>query len=410
MKKANVFFDEKPILQGIEDAHHAFSAPPIVHLDLTNACNLSCPVCWCHSPHLKENAPTPQWLRQKLSWSVLESFVEDLSRLGGRCLVKLTGGGEPTLHPHFLDLIVLLKNQGHFVDLHTNGTQLDCHTVEQLVSSGLDSMTVSLWAGSPEAYAAIHGERHREDFSKIIQALQSLSSFPHARPPELTVHNVITNLNYWDIKAMLNTASKIGASAVHFKIMDPMPGQTESFLLNRSERAEMQADAQQIVASLEPNSEYYQCPETGRRIRLLEIHELARSIRKNSSTNGIYNLHVVDRMPCYIGWTFVRILADGTVTPCCKGHRMDMGNLNNEKFCDIWLSKKYNNFRNKALTLPKSHPFFRIMGNMQDNKTGCYNCDNIGHNDLIQYLWVESKPWPIKYYYHFKNTLQKFFS
>jgi hypothetical protein len=52
---------------------------------------------------------------------------------------------------------------------------------------------------------------------------------------------------------------------------------------------------------------------------------------------------------------------------------MPMGNLYEKSFREIWFSKVYNEFRQKAKNLKKSDPYFK--------KIECYkSCDNLGMN------------------------------
>lgn len=86
-----------------------------------------------------------------------------------------------------------------------------------------------------------------------------------------------------------------------------------------------------------------------------------------------YDTNIVDTLPCYVGWTYVRILPNGDVIPCCKAHKKPLGNINNKSFKEIWYSQKYNEFRYFAKSEKKNHPYFKVIN--------CYkSCDNLGTN------------------------------
>ena len=97
----------------------------------------------------------------------------------------------------------------------------------------------------------------------------------------------------------------------------------------------------------------------------------------------MYDKKTVEMIPCYMVWGFTRIMADGKVIPCCKGHRMAMGNVYYRSFHDIWHSGRYKKFRENEVGLKKSHPYLRTMGNNLTDQTGCYNCDNLMHNLVL---------------------------
>ena len=107
-------------------------------------------------------------------------------------------------------------------------------------------------------------------------------------------------------------------------------------------------------------------------LNLLGFGSFFRRISNEFSKEN-YDSNIIDSMPCYVGWIYARILTNGDVIPCCKAHLFPLGNLYEDSFKDIWFSKKYNEFREKAKKLKKSNPYFK--------KIECYKgCDNLGMN------------------------------
>ena len=45
-----------------------------------------------------------------------------------------------------------------------------------------------------------------------------------------------------------------------------------------------------------------------------------------------YEKNVIDKLPCYAGWLFTRIIPNGEVNSCLKAHRIPVGSLYSEKF------------------------------------------------------------------------------
>jgi MoaA/NifB/PqqE/SkfB family radical SAM enzyme len=84
----------------------------------------------------------------------------------------------------------------------------------------------------------------------------------------------------------------------------------------------------------------------------------------------------MEHMPCYAGWDYSRILTNGDVVPCCKGHLNPLGNLKKESFLSIWNSKKYARFRQNAKLLPKTDEYFKNFECLQ-------GCDNYSRNAQI---------------------------
>ncbi|MBU1864370.1 MAG: radical SAM protein [Candidatus Omnitrophica bacterium] len=81
----------------------------------------------------------------------------------------------------------------------------------------------------------------------------------------------------------------------------------------------------------------------------------------------------VDKLPCYAGWDFARILTNGNVIPCCKGYLRPLGNIYKDSFKTIWMSRRYDEFRKKGKSLKKSDPYFKEFECLK-------GCDNYGRN------------------------------
>ena len=82
-----------------------------------NKCNLKCEYCYL--------SQIPQSLRvgEEFRYSI-EHISKCLSveRLGGPCIINMTGAGETMLQPQIVELCRLLREQGHYIELVTNFT------------------------------------------------------------------------------------------------------------------------------------------------------------------------------------------------------------------------------------------------------------------------------------------------
>jgi hypothetical protein len=84
---------------------------------ITSACNLDCPICYVHNKN------------DSAFHMGTEDFEKILEHLrtdhGGELDILNLTGGEPTVHPHFLDFLALARNAGvHRVTICTNGIRL----------------------------------------------------------------------------------------------------------------------------------------------------------------------------------------------------------------------------------------------------------------------------------------------
>jgi MoaA/NifB/PqqE/SkfB family radical SAM enzyme len=193
--------------------------------------------------------------------------------------------------------------------------------------------------------------------------------------PFVTFCNVICNQNYKEVEDMYKFALQVKADSVYFTLIDTVEG-TEVLLLNGEQKQDVLRQTEAIKKGWENLSE-------NNRIQLDYFEGFTGRLKGENFLKGDYDMQRVNQVPCYTGWIFTRILADGNVAPCCRGVNKIMGNINTKDFCKIWLSDKYNEFRAKARYLDKTDPYFWEIGCMK-------MCDNLMHNEKTDRIFEEA--------------------
>ncbi len=222
-------------------------------------------------------------------------------------------------------------------------------------------------------YALTHPSKNEGTFLKIKETLRYLNAVKIKRP-FIKIYNVIFNKNYSELKAMVDFALETHSEAVEFTVIDTIPGKTDSLLLNDSEKQELLESCSGIKKQFENNG-------LADKIKLLGFEQFIRRTSNSGSKYAEYDSDIIGKMPCYAGWAFVRILADGNVNSCLKSHRFSVGNILKEDFSVIWNNNLQRLFREKTFKMDKNDHFFSLIGNDPDAKIGCFkSCDNIGHN------------------------------
>lgn len=372
------------VIAGIMHSEKAFVSPEVLHIDLTNWCNFNCVACWCRSPLLGDKA-MPDWEKKLIiPFDIIKGIFDDLDKMGGLRQVKLVGGGEPFMHPDILNIVEYIKSKDKTIgiDINTNFSLVTPESADRLLALGLDSFTVSLWAGTPKVYAAVHPNQNEQTFRRIKDTLLFIAQRKKERQwfhPRIVIHDVVFNQNYLDIEEMVKFGLDVGASSIQLVPVDPVKDRTESLLLNDEERKELLEILNRMRQRYDPVSFNYTA-EDNRRIQLPDFDGFIKRVERLNLNSGAYDEDVVDEIPCYVGWLFARVMTTGNVVPCCKGHRMPLGNIYNNRFREIWNSAAYREFRRNCLSRSKSDPYFSKIGNEADAKTGCYNCDNLWQN------------------------------
>ncbi len=107
---------------------------PVIVWNMTRTCNLNCVHCYSQSKNLQYN--------NELTLEQGKAFIDDISAFGSP--VMLFSGGEPLMHPHFLDLCFYAKSKGMRAVISTNGTLITKELAQELKKVGLSYVGISL--------------------------------------------------------------------------------------------------------------------------------------------------------------------------------------------------------------------------------------------------------------------------
>jgi len=359
------FYDNQLDLIGVVDGKYAFIFPNLVQIDLTNNCNNSCIGCWCNSPLLKEKKISRKEKEETLPYTRVISLIDEL-RKNGTNEIYLGGGGEPFMHPNIMEIVEHIKRNNLVCHINTNFTLINEEIAKKLVELKVDHIAVSLWAGDAETYVKTHPNQVKKTFyqmEKILKLIKKLKHKQGKEKPLIKIYNVISSLNYKNIEKMAEFAYRT-ADSVEFTVIDVVEGKTDSLLLNEKQRKEL------LKKSLELKEEY----KDKKNFIIFRFDQFIKRISNPLSVKGLYDKKAVDSIPCYVGWTFSRILANGNIIPCLKAHKKPMGNILNNGFSTTFFSEKYNEFRYKSKNFKKNNSYF--------NCINCYkSCDDLGRNN-----------------------------
>lgn len=62
--------------------------------------------------------------------------------------------------------------------------------------------------------------------------------------------------------------------------------------------------------------------------------------------NASYPSKFYSVSPCLVGYTYMRLMVDGNILPCCVA-KHEVGDVHNSDWRDVWHSGGYENFRKK---------------------------------------------------------------
>lgn len=151
-------------------------APVNVELDLSNRCSRGCFFCHFAYTHTrgplkgKRDKPKDAILGGDLmDMALARSVVEQIWEAGVKSLT-LTGGGEPTLHPHFNEVVRYASSVGLELGLYTLGGHIDRERAE-LLKQRMTWVYVSLDECTQETYQRTKG---MDGFQPVIDGIRLL--------------------------------------------------------------------------------------------------------------------------------------------------------------------------------------------------------------------------------------------
>lgn len=314
--------------------------PTTLFIETTSRCNIDCIMCWRQGDN--PNA---------MGDMSLETFHKLLPLLDYAQTVVMQGSGEPFVNPHFPEMLKLAGQRCDGICFATNGTIMPQKYADLLVDCRVNTVMVSMDAGSAPVYEKI---RRKSKWSHIMENLERLVETRKKKGsdrPNMTFEFVLMRSNVEDLENFLHTAHRLEVKHVgirHLWIFDETNREETMFLypdlmeewFQRTESLGKELGIHVDLPSRTPIkfAEDYLLERFGDP-RLLELAKQARFIPGPGKV-------------CYEPWNNFWVTWQGTVYPCCQSNRV-MGNVNDADFMEIWNGLVYRWFRRKL----KAHDY-----------------------------------------------------
>lgn len=137
--------------------------PPMVAIELTNACDLSCAKC------ARVALKRPMGF---LDAALFRKILGDIQESGQMTEVALSGSGEPTLHKQLVEFVEMARavpNVG-VLGFASSMSNMTPDLSERLLKAGMTRLKVSLDADDPETYERLYGV---DVYAKVVENLSS---------------------------------------------------------------------------------------------------------------------------------------------------------------------------------------------------------------------------------------------
>lgn len=190
--------------------------PVNVEIDLSNRCSLGCE--WCHFAYTHTRGPLKgkrakpdgaiaggDLMDTELAFSIIDQLAD-----AGVCSITWTGGGEPTLHPDFDDVIEHAAGrlaQG----IYTHGGHIDDDRAA-LLKEHLTFVYVSLDAANADDYKRDKGvDRFHQVCSNVVRLVEADGD------AAVGVGYLVTPTNWRRVWEAASLVHKLGADYIQFR-------------------------------------------------------------------------------------------------------------------------------------------------------------------------------------------------
>lgn len=315
------------------------SYPRRLVFELTNACNLNCVMCGRNAADFKLTSFDMDVFR---SFEPLMDYVEE---------VTLMGWGEPTIHPHFKEMLEIIHKHGTRAYFCTNGMSL-AKIKDSLFENEVEVFGVSLDGAKAETNSRI---RRGSDLEAIANNLKDIVEEKKRRGLKYPWINFVfcaMQSNIEELPDLVRLAAEIGieeVKVVYLTVFDD--GLMHETLWGSEEKV------RRIFEEAEKLGE-----ELGIILKL--PHLVGEDVAGDKAHKD-----------CYVAWRDFFLGSDGYVRPCMstptKFFKYDM----NQPFMEIWNAPEYQEYRKNVNT-----------ENMDSPCTRCYQSSHCNWNKKSSFI------------------------
>ena len=266
----------------------AVDFPLMSVLSFSYVCNALCPNC----PYTNSNIRSDYKDAKFMSENTFKKIADEVGKYN--TWLRISGGGEPMLHPKFFDLMKYAKTKGCKLGIITNGSKLTKELAKDLLKIEVDMLEFSVDACNEKDYDMVR--------------------------KGLSFTNLVENIEFvYSLRNRMKSKTKIIASAINQKGIDV--DEVEKFWISRVDNFQK------------------------RKYLTWGIND-----EENSADPTPY-LPPEERIPCPFLFERLNIDSRGKVMVCGYdiAAKTDMGNIHKKSIKSIWHSPEFEFYREKHL-------------------------------------------------------------
>lgn len=172
-------------------------------IEVTSHCNLNCRHCYIQDNSTKDELTLSEW----------ERIIDEVVEAG--CLWLTFTGGEPFLHPDFLNIYTYAKRKGLIIVIFTNATLITPQIADYLKELKPFYLEISLYGMSRQTYKNITGSAEAYD-----RCMEAISLFIN-RKIRFKLKSVLIKDDKDEIVEMKRFANRLGVDFRFDSLINP---------------------------------------------------------------------------------------------------------------------------------------------------------------------------------------------
>ena len=314
--------------------------PESVTIEVDYSCMFRCKMCQLWTKDFKTSRIGNNKI---LSKCAMEEIIAELRSIGVKSIYFC--GGEPFLRKDFLDIVKYGKSKGLNCSTISNGYLINEDLAKQIVTSGIDSIGISIDSADRELHDEIRGTKGAFDHAiEGIRLIRQQQKEYNADFPEVFINTTISSKNFFFLPKIVDLAKSLAVRRINFNYLSIVDHSTVE-LTN-------QVMGEKIIgfhtfSDIDP--EYLL-----RREHIDQLEFVIENIKKMGGSeikcdldpallSGNKELLLEGKFAvsrCNIPWKSATITPLGDVIPCAMFTDYKMGNIRELPFRKIWNNKR----------------------------------------------------------------------
>jgi radical SAM protein with 4Fe4S-binding SPASM domain len=312
---------------------HTAPPPQYVQVEPVGQCNLRCRMC---PIQFRRDGPPygpPAFMK-------FEVFTRIVDQLPGLRELHLQGLGEPMMHPRFADMVAYAARRGVRVTTNSNLTLLNPARAERCVTSGLDTVHVSIDGASAEVYERIRVRARLDRVLRNVEMLLDARGRLGSGRPHLRMVTVIMRENLHELPDLVRLARRYEMESLFVQHLCHDFGEASLPAYYRPMRDFV--EGQTLLGEDAGRVEHYfaAAREAAR--------ELGVDLRLPRTSKRLHAPGTPGPERCDWPWHGPYISYDGLAMPCCMiatPDRLNLGSVAEQGVAAVWNGEAYRAFR-----------------------------------------------------------------